>query len=250
MWIHTDNLPPWNFNENGTILCIHTDNLSPCDTWYNFQKNQNDAVYSYRQFRKLYYVPQGDKLSVSMNSTVLFCWKFYHVSQWDKLSVGMHSIVRFCLKFYAFIPTIYLLGTSMRTERYCAFILTIYFSVIRGRTSNKMEQKCGFIPTIYLLGTSMRTERYCAFILTNSSWIWYLYFRKLIGRFRRLQKEIKLSVWIHSSIPFCLKFYHVSQRNKLSVWMHSIVPWQTTITWLSPFLDITINKTIPNQSMN
>ena len=59
----------------------------------------------------------------------------------------------------------------------------------------------------------------------NSSWTWYLYFRKLIGRFRRLQKEVKLSAWIHSSIPFCLKFYHVSQRNKWSVWMHSIVPF-------------------------
>jgi hypothetical protein len=41
---------------------------------------------------------------------------------------------------------------------------------------------------------------------------------------RSAQRD-KLSVWLHSSVPFCVKVYHVPQGDKLSVWIHSIVPF-------------------------
>ena len=39
---------------------------------------------------------------------------------------------------------------------------------------------------------------------------------------RSAQRD-KLSVWLHSSVPFCVKVYHVPQGDKFSVWIHSIV---------------------------
>jgi hypothetical protein len=148
----------------------------------SFLRKQNDIVHSYRQFTSLelqtslwYVVKLQTEWIVFLHSYwQSFCLKFYHVSQGDELSVWMHSIVPFCCSCkevncpyectvsfcsvcsskeanfqYECLESF--CWTANRMERYCAFIPTIYFFVIRGETSNRTERYCAFTPTIYLL---------------------------------------------------------------------------------------------------